>query len=362
MAPATNKCSFRSCKKICQGADPEVSAFKCSAPGCEKLIHLACCKAIANHHNFAVPKDCNSLFCTKACKDKLLKAATGTKVVLWSQDGSEGPNDKIGNSERLLIDWIITGDNYANYCGPKNGDSKHGIAFRLSEMFKEKGVRVERSPKSIEAKISQIEQSFKKAFEWTQQTGVGVKEDDPEGFEQAVVKRCAYFHDLEKVMGCRSKVKPLCTSDNLLGPLSDSSDDEDNSDNECISISGGETTTVTSGTTGDSSSDGQRPNNKLSLVKKRAFGAKKSNTKKKPRTDFGWDDSQLASIVEMKQRELEMKQKDQLIAEQGAQQDLKMKTIEHIQKLKSPPFNWSDDKIKRVLGPTCEPILEVFTM
>merc|ERR1711935_1269097 len=62
---------------------------------------------------------------------------------------------------------------------------------------------------------------------------------------------------------------------------------------------------------------------------------------------------------EMRQKELEMKQNDHLLAKQEAEQDFKMKTYEHIQKLKSPPYNWSNDKIKRFLGPNCEPILEV---
>merc|ERR1711935_939169 len=89
--------------------------------------------------------------------------------------------------------------------------------------------QIERSPKSIKAKISQIEVQFKKAFEWTQETGAGVKEDDPEGFVSYVNKQCPYFNDLERVMGRRSKMKPLCTSDNLSGILS--SDDEDDEDN-----------------------------------------------------------------------------------------------------------------------------------
>ena len=224
--PAKNKCSFRSCGKVNQDNPDDVVAYKCSAPGCEKMIHERCCKMIANHYHLTEAADAKSLFCTKACFDEIKKAATGTKMVLWSQDGKEGPNDQTGNSERLLIDWLITGDNYANYCGPKNGESKHSIAFRLSEMLKDKGVTVDRTPRSIEAKISQIEQSFKKAYKWTQQTGVGVKEDDPEGFEKAVLRRCSYFNDLENVMARRSKVKPLCTSDyDLLASDSESDDD-----------------------------------------------------------------------------------------------------------------------------------------
>ena len=357
MAPATNKCSFRSCKKVQQSDPDNVVAFRCSAPDCEKFIHLECCKIICKQHGREFPKDTSSLFCTKACSDKLQKAATGTKLVLWSQDGKEGPNDTIGNSERLLIDWIISGENYANYLGPKNGATKRTIATGISEMFKRKGVKVERSAKSIEAKISSIEQSFKKAYEWTQNTGVGVKEDDPESFAKHVLKLCAYFHDLEKVMTRRSKVRPLCTSDNLIGILS--SDDEDD-DLDDISTSG--TTTTTDLTTTDSEGK-QKEKKLLSLVKKRAAGAKKTtggNKKRRTASDFDFGDSHLAHILEMKQKELELKKEDQNLAKQEAEQKLKMQTIENVQRLKSPPYNWSNEQIKKALGPICEPILDVF--
>ena len=100
----------------------------------------------------------------------------------------------------------------------------------------------------------------------------------------------------------------------------------------------------------------------MSLVKKRAAGAKKTTGNKKRQTalDFDFGDSHLAHILEMKQKELELKKEDQNLAKQEAEQKLKMQTIENVQRLKSPPYNWSNEQIKKALGPICEPILDVF--
>ena len=62
----------------------------------------------------------------------------------------------------------------------------------------------------------------------------------------------------------------------------------------------------------------------------------------------------------MREKELELKTKNHLWEEKEAEQSFKMKTLARVQELKSPPFEWDNNQIKMLLGPACEPILEIF--
>ena len=65
-------------------------------------------------------------------------------------------------------------------------------------------------------KIQYIEKSWKRAHDWINQTGQGVKEDDPDNFEEAVLKYCRLYYILLDVMYSRSSSNALATTDDLL--------------------------------------------------------------------------------------------------------------------------------------------------
>lgn len=70
-------------------------------------------------------------------------------------------------------------------------------------------------------KIAAIETSFKKAVDWLDHTGSGIKNEDT---IHAYVKRlCPYYYELEPIMIDRTNTRPLCTKETLSASSSDDS-------------------------------------------------------------------------------------------------------------------------------------------
>ena len=376
-APEVDKCCFRSCARVPK-AEGGTAVVSCMAVDCEKKIHVGCCEKIRQQYklNTSVQKGNEKsqplYYCTKKCHDKILKEGEGGSRLPWSQDGPGGKQDSTGNSERLLLDWLLTGDNYASYCGPKNGETKQKVATRISNMLKSKGVLVERSPKSIISKIEGIEQQFKTAYEWTNNTGVGVKETNEAQFWEYVEKLCPYFRDLEPVMGKRSKMKALATNEDLLGlsldcdslGVDDNSDDDSDDDSNLVSSELGSSSGCKdkdAETASSMSKDSSSTSSPLSLRKKRnakaAASAASKKRKKTPTTNNRkqtnsqmWDDDPFSVMIALKKREQKWSQKEQ-------EQEFKMKSLSRVKELLS--MDLSGDQIVRLLGEEVKPILNI---
>ena len=76
------------------------------------------------------------------------------------------------NGEGVLLEWV----HYNHWCGgdKQNGMTKMGIANEISQIIKEKGIIVERQALAIHVKINRLEQHFRAATDWLNQTGAGV--------------------------------------------------------------------------------------------------------------------------------------------------------------------------------------------
>lgn len=161
------------------------------------------------------------VFCKKGCHNKWIAAkkreakaaalaakaaASNTakkRKVPWEEDGSLD----------VLLEWLTTEGNYAEYCGANGnkGKSKTQHHKELSPLLKDRLPDCERNEKDVENKITSLERQFRTASDWANNTGQGV--DNPGDFEAATQKHCPLFKELEPIMGDRPNAKPLATTE-----------------------------------------------------------------------------------------------------------------------------------------------------
>jgi hypothetical protein len=72
-------------------------------------------------------------------------------------------------------------------------------------------VKVTQTAEQVGNKILNLEQKFRKAFEWANATGQGVT--DTRDFEKAVLKRCHVYYDLLPIMQDRANATALATNE-----------------------------------------------------------------------------------------------------------------------------------------------------
>ena len=84
----------------------------------------------------------------------------------------------------------------------------------------------------VKCKICYIEDRWKKAHDWANATGQGVKENDgTESFEEGCLHYCKHYFLFYDVMVERSSATPMASSDSLYYPENLDSDCSDSSEN-----------------------------------------------------------------------------------------------------------------------------------
>jgi len=165
------------------------------------------------------------LFCSKQCfnyhKKGLEVASTKAKERLPWQTVCLMPEI---NSMAVMIDWLTTDSNYSQWCGGDEqngktdsnysqwcgGDKQNGIANKISQNHQRQGITAERPGRDIHVKVNHLEQQFRAAKDWLNQTGVGVTCE--ESIKAAVKHRCPYYYELMDVMSDRASSIPLSTT------------------------------------------------------------------------------------------------------------------------------------------------------
>lgn len=221
----TPMCSRRGCKLTGHGP-PQ----KCRS--CDRFIHEHCYQSFVllsnSSNNKALDPLKEGIVCTKACYKKV--RALSIRRPPWNGDGKKGAVDP-NNSERILLDWLMTPGNYARFRGKdNNGKTKAQFCKEIADKMTKMEVRVERDAKQVLSKIQHLELSFRRAHDFANTaTGEGLKEGDTSSFKEAVEKLCPNYFDLLEVMGDRASAKPKATTAHL---DSSSSDDDNESDTD----------------------------------------------------------------------------------------------------------------------------------
>ena len=193
--------------------------FTCCANGCERKMHKACYSIICVKNSLPIIGD-NQVLCTKLCHQKYmrqLKRNLDKEVEMldlaWDKDGKFGPND-VNTSLSVLFNWWKMEGNYTKFCGHNNRCIKKKL---IAEKFAKQMGEItlcQRTGDSVLGKIQHIERSWRKSHYWANCTGQGVSENNPEGFEAEVCKRCRFYYTIHEIMQDRSSSKALaCTED-----------------------------------------------------------------------------------------------------------------------------------------------------
>lgn len=231
------KCSRRGCASF-------TNIHKCAINNCGKFVCWSCVEVeVCQKNQLETLKDRSDqdvYVCTKKHYEKMAKTLAvegeqdggGGGRLPWNNDGPLGGDGSI-NSELILINWLCTEGNYARYRGKdNNGTRKKDFCEIIAKQMKEAGVRRERTAKQIQSKIEHIENSFRKAHDWTTtETGTGLQENDVGTFRQSVERICPFYYTLVDVFAERASAQPRIRSDSKnLDDSSTASTDDDEED------------------------------------------------------------------------------------------------------------------------------------
>jgi hypothetical protein len=138
------------------------------------------------------PDDYEAVCCSKAhvMKAEKMKQNATADVganIPWDKDGKDRPDDP-QNSMAVLMEWLTTLGSYSKLKGDNsNGATKIRIIGELAQQINAKGVRKQRTVKSVMNKLHHLTSMYRKAAHLANQTGAGVLETEgPQPFNQAV--------------------------------------------------------------------------------------------------------------------------------------------------------------------------------
>ena len=386
------KCSKRGCTAFRGDI-----LFECPGKDCRRYLHHSC--FLKTHGNKLWAQEIASgVVCTKKCFDSI-QASISKKKPTWNTDGANGAEDP-QSSERILLDWLLTPGNYTNkWKGKDNkGVSKKQTAATIARMMNEAGVKVERDGKQVLNKIQHLERQFRDAYDFCNtETGQGLEENDPEGFEGAVRKICLYYFDLLEIFGDHACAQPKITSNDDLDSSGSEivlkkhdmdDDEEDDDDDDDISggddaLGDGQRLRITYSDSDESSVKSFQPKGSKNILAKRfateeqTVAMKKSKispssgsgllaSKGKPvATIFDWNTSQnIGSLVETKKllvmaqvRKLEREEKNSSLVDEQQRIDSTIFKLKHLGEIRAQFPQLDDDNIIE-LFPDLEEVLK----
>jgi hypothetical protein len=179
-----HKCKVKGCPMFTEQQWP---MEMCSVDDCINMVHYICyqnvvCKTSGKKSR--TPFE-NVSFCTCAHHDQYAKNVSDVNLT-WTNDGANGRDDPY-TSQHYLIQWLTTGDNYNKFRSPSGGRTKIDLAAEVAAFINSKGVKVERTRETVNAKITWMQGCMRETYDWTvTPTGEGIREN--EGFDSLMDK------------------------------------------------------------------------------------------------------------------------------------------------------------------------------
>ena len=171
-----SKCNCKGCPKLPSGHEMLV----CNVGNCDKVVHHVC---YANMIKKSAKQSLvyeDKVFCTVKHQEQFIKN-TQSECLNWSNDGKNGRDDPL-SSEKILIDYLNTENNYNLFRKPEGGASKLEVATRIANIINSKGVRVERTGESVKNKIDHMQRMMRETCDFVNSaTREGIRAE--EGFE-----------------------------------------------------------------------------------------------------------------------------------------------------------------------------------
>jgi len=112
----------------------------------------------------------------------------------------------------ILLDWLSKQGSWIKYGGGpgNNGKTKRHYAGQIIKQFEEAGVQSSHHINQVTNKISELEQSYRKAADFLANTGSGL--ESPGDIDKEKFKRCKYYDVLAPILGEKGASRPLATN------------------------------------------------------------------------------------------------------------------------------------------------------
>lgn len=85
----------------------------------------------------------------------------------------------------VLLDWITTGTNYAKWRGDAEGITKETLCGEILALMRNAGLE-HRNKTDIRGKLAELQASYNKARDWSENTGEGIRAAGGENAEATI--------------------------------------------------------------------------------------------------------------------------------------------------------------------------------